>query len=77
MKTRQRKAKWFSKADAQAARALALGRSVLKGSATSFVYVDKKEEFDDDDDDDDADADEIEEKEEEEEEADDNASSTA
>ena len=66
MKTRQRKANWFAKADLQRERALTLGRSVLSGSASSFIY---NPEADDDDDDDEEDDEEDDEDEEEEEEA--------
>ena len=58
MKTRQRKAKWFAKADAQRDRAMALGRSVLSGSASSFIYNPEKDDEDEDDDEDDEEDDE-------------------
>ena len=41
----QRRATWNRKAQVQAARALSLGKSVLTGRATGFVYpIEKTEE---------------------------------
>ena len=66
-KTRQRKANWFAKADLQRERALTLGRSVLSGSASSFIYNPEADDDDDDDEEDDEDEEEDDEDEEEEE----------
>ena len=68
MKTRQRKANWFAKADLQRERALTLGRSVLSGSASSFIYNPEADDDEDDDEEDDEDDEEDDEDEEEEEE---------
>ncbi|KAH8065196.1 hypothetical protein JL722_2104 [Aureococcus anophagefferens] len=68
MKTRQRKANWFAKADLQRERALTLGRSVLSGSASSFIYNPEADDDEDDDEEDDEDEDEEDEDEDEEEE---------
>ena len=67
MKTRQRKANWFAKADLQRERALTLGRSVLSGSASSFIYNPEADDDEDDDEEDDEDEEEDDEDEEEEE----------
>ena len=68
MKTRQRKANWFAKADLQRERALTLGRSVLSGSASSFIYNPEADDDEDDDEEDDEDDEEDDEDEDEEEE---------
>ncbi|HIK38554.1 MAG: 50S ribosomal protein L32 [Geminocystis sp.] len=39
-----RRAHWYRKAEIQAIKALALGKSVLTGKSNSFVYPTKEEE---------------------------------
>jgi large subunit ribosomal protein L32 len=43
----QRRAHWRRQAALEAQKALSLGKSVLTGRSTSFVYVTKEEESDD------------------------------
>jgi large subunit ribosomal protein L32 len=43
-KRNQRRAHWVKKAQLQAQRALALGKSVLSGKSNSFVYPTEEEE---------------------------------
>lgn len=43
-KRNQRRAHWIKKAELQANRALALGKSVLSGKSNSFVYPTEEEE---------------------------------
>lgn len=43
-KRNQRRAHWIKKAELQAHRALALGKSVLSGKSNSFVYPTEEEE---------------------------------
>lgn len=45
----QRKATWKRKAALQAQRALSLGKSILTGRSTSFIYPEKDEETEDED----------------------------
>ena len=52
-KIRQRKAKWFTKANIQREHAPLLGRSVLSEGVGSFIYNPDEEDDDEDDDDDD------------------------
>jgi large subunit ribosomal protein L32 len=43
----QRRAHWRRKAELQAQRALSLGKSILTGRATGFVYPNKNDEDED------------------------------
>lgn len=46
-KRNQRKANWKRKAASEAQKALSLGKSVLSGRSTSFIYPTNEEEDDD------------------------------